>query len=111
MKEEGLMNRFKQLACCTTATLLMAASDVPKLRLSEAQQIEPASYRARLSLDPSKDSFEGSIQIKVDVRKAASVVWLNANQLEVRTASVTAGSRRIAAKPLTGTGEFLGLQL
>src|SRR3954451_10831696 len=107
------MNRPNQLTCFVlgATTALLAAPDPPKLRLSEAQQIAPVSYRATLTLDPNRDSFDGSIQIQLDVRKAASVVWLNANQIGVRTASVTAGGRKIGAKPVAEADEFLGLQL
>src|SRR5436853_141771 len=101
------MNRFiGQFGFCgLLATAVAIAAPVPpKLRLSEAQQIEPAEYRVNLSLDPNKDDFEGSIQIRIDVRKPTSVIWLNANRIAVRTASITAGTRKIAAKPLPETG-------
>src|SRR3954454_5840953 len=107
------MNRPNQLTYLLlgATTALLAAPDPPKLRLSEAQQIAPVSYRATLTLDPNRDSFDGSTQIQLDVRKAASVIWLNANQIEVRTPLVTAGARKIGAKPVSETEEFLGLQL
>src|SRR3954452_5205890 len=91
--------------------VLTAASNPPKLRLSEAQDIEPTSYRATLSLDPAKDDSQGSIQIRVDVRKPAKVVWLNANQLAVKTASVTVGTKRIGATAIDGGKDFIGLDL
>jgi alanyl aminopeptidase len=102
-----------RLALCAIAagTLLAAAPDPPKLRLSEAQQIEPSGYKATLSLDPAKEAFDGSIQIRVDVRKATSVIWLNANQIAVKTASVTAGTKKVAAKAISGANDFVGLEL
>jgi alanyl aminopeptidase len=93
------------------ATVLLAEPNSPKLRLSEAQQIQPSGYRATLSLDPAKDDFEGTIQIQVDVNKATRVVWLNANQIAVKSASVTSAERKIAAKPVAGGKDFLALEL
>src|SRR3954454_9847066 len=99
------------LSVVVMGAVLAAASNPPKLRLSEAQDIEPTSYRATLSVDPAKDDFEGSIQIRVDVRKPAKVVWLNANQLAVKTASVTVGTKRIGATAIDGGKDFIGLDL
>jgi alanyl aminopeptidase len=94
------------LSACAT---LASAPNAPKLRLSEAQQVEPTSYRAKLSLDPNKDDFEGAIQIQVDVRKPTQVVWLNIKQSTVKTASATAGGKKLAAKPSV-SGEYLALE-
>jgi cytosol alanyl aminopeptidase len=102
---------MRLVSSALAAATLLAAAEAPKLRLSEAQQIAPTGYRATLSLDPAKDDFDGSIQIRVDVRKATPVVWLNASRITVKTASVTAGGKKIAAKAEPVNDQFLRLDL
>src|SRR6187549_2055023 len=95
------MNHPTRFAWCAlaAASLALGAPTPPKLRLAEVQQVEPTSYRAKLSLDPAKDDFEGSIQIRIDVRKPTRIVWLNAKLLTVKSASATVGGKKLAAKP------------
>src|SRR5215471_5524 len=92
------------LSFLTAAALIAAAGAPPKLRLSEVQQIQPTGYRVELSLDPAKSTFSGSIRIRVVVGEATRNVWLNANQIAVDAASVTAGGRKYAAVSRRSSG-------
>ena len=85
-----------------------AAEQPPTLKLPET--VAPVSYRAHLNLDPSKNDFTGSIAIRVDVKQPTQTIWLNANQLTVQSASLTAGGKSMTAKTLPGGDDFLGLQ-
>ena len=92
-------------------SLAFAAGPAPKLRLSEVQDIAPASYRVDLTLDPGKDSFAGVIDIRVVVKKPAETIWLNANKIAVEDASIASGGKTWQAKTVPGGDDFLGLQL
>jgi len=77
--------------------LLLAAATPPKLRLSEVQQIAPENYRVELTLDPKNVQFSGSILIRVKITQPAQTIWLNANQLTIQDASLTAAGRTLPA--------------
>jgi alanyl aminopeptidase len=96
------------LACSLAA---FAADQPPQLRLAEVQKISPERYRVELTLDPDKAEFTGYIRIQVKVDQPVQTIWLNANRITVREASVTAAGKTIAAKTLPGGDDFLGLQL
>src|SRR5664279_4762823 len=86
-------------ALCSSA---FADGQAPKLRLSEVQDIAPASYRADLTLDPGKDSFAGVIDIGVVVKKPVETIWLNANKIAVEGASIASGGKTWQAKTVPG---------
>jgi alanyl aminopeptidase len=56
----------------------------PTLRLP--RNFLPASYAARLEIDPANSGFEGSIQITGNVAEKSLVLWLNARKLTVHKA-------------------------
>lgn len=88
----------------------IAADQPPKLRLSEVQDIQPVSYRAELTLDPTKDDFTGSISIRMDVKKPAQTIWLEQEKITIRSASMTAAGKTMTAKTLPGGEDFVGFQ-
>ncbi len=90
--------------------LCSAAGQPPKLRLSEVENILPVGYRVALTLDPDKDSFTGSIDMKVDVRKPVKTIWLNANQINVEEASLSASGKTMPAKAVPGGDDLIGLE-
>ncbi|MBZ5581482.1 MAG: M1 family metallopeptidase [Acidobacteriia bacterium] len=92
------------------AILSSLASAQPRLRLSEVEDIAPTNYRADLTLDPDKDGFSGAIAIRLDIRKPAQTIWLNANKISVQEATVAAGGKTLQAKILPGGDDFLGFQ-
>ncbi|HTY63841.1 MAG TPA: M1 family metallopeptidase [Acidobacteriota bacterium] len=117
---------MRQRAGFLTATILLSVSALscllflaipgcasgqpPKLRLSEVQDAAPVSYRVDLTLDPSKETFTGLIDIKILVVKPVQTLWLNANKINVLDASATAGRASVTAKPIPGGDDFLGLE-
>lgn len=92
------------------AAACFAAGQPPKLRLAEVQHIAPVHYRVDLTLDPEKNTFTGSLDIRVDVKEPLTTIWLNASKIVVRDASITGGEKSLAAKTLPGGDDFLGLQ-
>lgn len=88
---------------------VLAADEAPTLRLPET--VAPTSYEVQLTLDPSKDNFSGSIDIKVNVKQPVQTIWLNATKINVEQASVTAGGKSLTGKPVPAGNDFLGLEL
>jgi len=70
------------LAACNGA--LAASPDAPTFRLGDAAA--PNSYEWHVSIDPEADHFDGDVRIAVHVARAISILWLNAEHLEVAEA-------------------------
>jgi len=88
---------FLLLAIC-------AAAEPPKLRLGD--DVRPVRYRLDLTVIPQQDTFTGKIEIDLQVRKPTDTVWLNARDLTIDTAQLSAGGRTLAAKVQTSGGQF-----
>ena len=58
----------------------------PGLRLP--QSVRPVRQSVELTLVPGKDSFEGRIEFTLQLNKPREVIWLNARDLEVRSATI-----------------------
>ena len=86
------------------AAPLWALDAPPGFRLPN--DVTPQKYTVSLTVDPAKDTFEGTIEIAVQLQHKQQIVWLNAKELTVTSAS--AGSVHARAE-LVGD-EFLALQ-
>ncbi len=73
--------------------------------------VVPTRHIIELAIDPSRDTFEGSVRIEVEFGKPASVIWINAKDLTPKEASVESGGRSYPAHAQTAGGEFIGLEL
>src|ERR1039458_9987515 len=96
---------------CFTVLLLAicAAAAPPKLRLGG--DVRPVRYRLDLTVIPQQDTFTGKIEIDLEVSKPTDVVWLNARDLTIDTAQLTAGGRTLAVKVQTSGTEFAGFAI
>ncbi|HJT87692.1 MAG TPA: M1 family metallopeptidase [Bryobacteraceae bacterium] len=72
--------------------------------------VQPVRYRADLTLRPGAATFPGSIDIDINLRRPASLIWLNATGITIRQAALTIGgaSRTAAVEP--GDTDFVGLR-
>ncbi len=99
--------------CCWLSLALSAsafgADRIPKLRLAEVEDIQPTGYKADLTLDPAKDKFPGSIEIRMQVNKPASTIWLNQEKISIRSAVLTSQGKQQTAKVVPGGDDFVGL--
>ncbi|HEY4116375.1 MAG TPA: hypothetical protein VGM56_00915, partial [Byssovorax sp.] len=68
----------------------------PKGELSSVAK--PTHYALTLDVRPERDRFSGVADVEVDLASAASTVWMHAQDLSVRRASVRVSGRDIAAK-------------
>lgn len=72
-----------------SALLLVSLSlfaQAPRLRLPDT--VAPLAYEVDLRLTPGVDDFAGRVRIDVEVRRATSVIWLHAKELEITAARV-----------------------
>ncbi|GHG78500.1 M1 family metallopeptidase [Comamonas sp. JC664] len=86
-----------------------ATPQSPKLRLPT--EVRPTGYTVELTLDPKVATFQGVVDIDLDVTKPVSVVWLHAKGLTVRKATLTQGASSFDVTAVAGEEDFLGFPL
>jgi alanyl aminopeptidase len=94
-------------------TLLLAfaigrAQPAPELRLGDG--VKPQRYALDLTVLPDADTFSGTVDIDVDVRRPAALIWVNAAGLGIREAALSAGGVAMPARVVPGNSDFLGFQ-
>jgi cytosol alanyl aminopeptidase len=97
------------VACASVANSTApqpSAPTAPKLRLPATAR--PLRYEVDLTVAPAKDTFSGTIDIDLELSEPTSLLWLNATELTVSDASLTAGNRRQAARIVPGGEDFVG---
>jgi alanyl aminopeptidase len=94
------------LAGLSGSVFAVPAPEPPKLRLGDAAQ--PASYAVDLTVIPNHDTFRGIVDIEVNVRTPAQVLWLNATHLAIQAASFRSDAGAVPLKVLLGGGQFAG---
>ena len=102
------MRLFVCLAACSVAAALAApTAEPPKLRLSG--DVRPERYTVNLTIVPGRDTFQGTVDINIEIRAATQIIWLNASDLQINDASFRAGSATSKAQALAGGKDFAGL--
>jgi len=86
-----------------------AADTPPKTRLAEVQDVHPARYNADLTLDPAKETFSGSIGIRLQVNKPATTIWLNQEKITIQNAVLNSEGIERIARIIPGGDDFVGL--
>ena len=91
-------------------TLLPAAGDstAPTFRLGDAAT--PLNYVARLVIDPGRDNFDGEMAIDMKVNRPTAVLWLNASQITVQSASLEMNDRTLPLTSIPGGTDFIGFR-
>src|SRR3989442_15323040 len=69
----------------------------PRLRLGD--NVRPTRYALDLTLDPDLDDFPGTVDIDVQLRAPASVIWLNAAGLTIERATLRPGGQVLPGQP------------
>src|ERR1700712_972576 len=80
-----------------------SGDEAPKLRLPRL--FVPASYAARLTIDPTKLTFAGSITITGAIPVATSVIWLHGRHLTIKKAIATGSTNVPIDLHVTPRGE------
>jgi aminopeptidase N len=65
-------------------------------------------YAVELAVNPAQDTFQGKIDIDLEVAEATSLLWLNATELKVSSAQLSAGGNTVAARIVPGGADFVG---
>jgi alanyl aminopeptidase len=104
-----MASRFSLLAL--VLTLLAAASAgaqplPPDFRLGDAAA--PLGYEAHLAIDPSREDFEGSIEIALRINRPLAALWLNGTGLTVFSASLELAGRHLELTTVPGGEDFIG---
>ena len=95
--------------CPLFAVVCLAAAfaqQPPQLRLPVT--VAPVRYTAELTIMPTQETFSGTIDIALNVREATPLIWLNAKDLTIEAASLTAGGNALAARVVPGGTDFVG---
>ena len=56
---------------------------------------------------PDQDTFAGSSDIVVNFKKATPILWLNAEKLQVKQASLSIGQETVAVKVVSTPKDYL----
>ena len=71
----------------------------------------PRKESVLLTIDPARETFDGSVSIDVELRVPASIIWLNARNLTIGSASIAQGGVVRPAKVVPGSGERIGIDV
>ena len=72
-----------------------------------ADVAEPVRYQVDLTVVPDQDTFAGSSDIVVNFKKATPILWLNAEKLQVKQASLSIGQETVAVKVVSTPKDYL----
>ena len=86
----------------------VAPPAVPTMRLGDA--VKPLAYEAELTVVPTQERFSGHIVIHAELARPTDFFWMNATRLEIRSASVAAAGKNVAAQAVAGGHDHVGLR-
>ncbi|ADO68428.1 M1 family metallopeptidase [Stigmatella aurantiaca] len=81
----------------------------PALRLPGT--VRPTGYTAELTVDPQSPTFQGVVDIALDIAEPTLVIWLHGKDMTVKEAVLTQAGQALAAVPTVAPGSFLGFTL
>ncbi len=95
------------LYLAVAASVLAQAPAPPTLRLGDA--VVPSRQSLDLTVVPAQDGFTGSTDIEIEIRQPAEVIWLNATELTVESATLRTAAGEMKARAIPGGDDFVGL--
>jgi alanyl aminopeptidase len=101
----SLLLRIAILAALTP-NFCWAQNQPPQFRLPTFAS--PVHYSVNLTVAPDKDTFTGTVDIDLHYQEASSVLWLNAEKLAVKTATLTYGGQTLPAKVISEPKNLVG---
>ena len=78
----------------------------PSFRLPTA--VAPVRYSLNLTVVPDQDAFTGAVDIDLNFKEASPVLWLNAEKLTVRDATLTWNGQTLNAKVIPQPKDLVG---
>src|SRR3712207_6049791 len=93
----------------TDALVPRAEVAPPKLRLPTT--VQPREYRLSMRFDPRAPTYEGRVEIDVELAQATDVLWLHAVRVETTQAQLRAKTgETLPLEVLAKHAPFLGLR-
>ncbi len=99
------MRIFRFLPVCALLASSLEA-EAPKFRLGDATK--PVRYRLDLTVIPDAPAFSGIVEIDLQLRAATSEIWLNASNLTIREARLTAGRDTLSGRVMSEGKDLAG---
>jgi alanyl aminopeptidase len=96
------------VGCVLLAGLAAVARDVPPFSLND--DAVPRKYAIELTIDPDRESFEGTARIEIELLKRLPAIWLNAMGLTVLNATAQAGGRRLPIHAVADGVDLLAIE-
>ncbi|HEY6842245.1 MAG TPA: M1 family metallopeptidase, partial [Chthoniobacterales bacterium] len=78
----------------------------PAFRLPTS--IVPVRYSVELTVIPDKDTFTGTVDIDLNYKEESSVLWLNAEKLKVKSATLSKEGKVFPAKIISEPKDLIG---
>jgi alanyl aminopeptidase len=94
-------------AATTVATAAAAPPPAPPAFRLPATAV-PRKMAATLTIVPTEDIFQGSVDIDLAIAAPARVLWLHGTELTVSAASLEVGGKRLTARAVPGGEDFIG---
>lgn len=85
----GFLLLFMPGLCCSQ-------NQPPQFRLPAVAA--PVRYSVNLTVVPDKDTFSGFVDLDLDFHQASDTLWLNAERLTIKSATLTSGGQAVSAK-------------
>jgi alanyl aminopeptidase len=73
--------------------------------------VVPRKETVQLTIDPTREMFEGSASIDVETQAPTSVIWLNAKNLLIGSAFIGQGNTERAARVIPSSDERIGIDI
>src|SRR5882757_2119081 len=83
-----------------------AQNQTPKFRLPTS--VVPLRYSVDLTVIPDKDTFTGTVDIDLNYKVESSVLWLNAEKLNLKNATLNKGGKIFPAKIISEAKDLVG---
>ncbi len=81
----------------------------PAFRLGTT--VKPTGYQVELTVSPEQESFNGVVDIALELSESTRQLWLHGEGLTVKEATLTAGGQSQPARTVTEGDSFLGFLL
>ncbi|GGY18260.1 M1 family metallopeptidase [Paludibacterium paludis] len=88
------------------AHAILAAPATP-MRLPDTAA--PLAYHLDLSVDPEKPTHSGTVRIDIEIKRPTTVLRLNATDITIRSARLSIGGRRLAARTNKADDDMIDL--
>ncbi|HTL37606.1 MAG TPA: M1 family metallopeptidase [Kofleriaceae bacterium] len=105
-------------AACSSSNQHKAPADQPAVvatltkppELMLPKLAKPLREVVELTLDPSSEDFAGTITTDLEILKPTSVLWLNAKEIKIDSATFTVNGAKLSATTLEGGKDYVGLR-